>query len=99
MCVYALCIVVYLYRLYTKVKVSLGFIIPSDEVTRLINAMKTIPRYLTGLYHDHNNNVNHIHAIKRLSTNITFISNDAPWKKSSTFFYHNLTRPFYMTLV
>ena len=57
--------------------------------------MKTIPRYLTILYHDHNNNVMHIHAIKRLSTNITFTSNDTPWKKSLTFFYHNLTRPFY----
>ena len=68
------------YRLYTEVKVSIGFIILSDEVARLINAMKTVPRYLTGLYHDHNNNVTHIHAIKRLYSNIIFISNDAPWK-------------------
>ena len=41
-----------MYRLYTKVKVSMGFIIPSDEVVRLINAMETVPRYITGLYHD-----------------------------------------------
>ena len=40
------------YRLYTEVKVSMGFIIPSDEVARLINAMETVLRYITGLYHD-----------------------------------------------
>ena len=30
----------------------MGFIIPSDEVARLINAMETVLRYITGLYHD-----------------------------------------------
>ena len=69
-----------MYRLYTEVKVSMGFMIPSDEVARLINAMKTVLRYLTDLYHDHSNNVMHIHAIKRLCSNIIFISNDSPWK-------------------
>ena len=68
------------------------FIIPSDEVMRLINAKKTVLRYLTSSYHDHSNNATHIHAIKMLSSNITFIFSDAPWKKS-------LTQPFYMTLV
>ena len=29
-------------RLYTEVKVSMGFIIPSDEVARLINAIETV---------------------------------------------------------
>ena len=36
-----------MYRLYTEVKVSMGFIIPSDEVARLINAIETVPRYIT----------------------------------------------------
>ena len=40
-------IYIYMYRLYTEVKVSMGFIIPSDEVARLINAIETVPRYIT----------------------------------------------------
>ena len=36
-----------MYRLYTEVKVSMGCIIPSDEVARLINAMETVSRYIT----------------------------------------------------
>ena len=41
-----------MYRLYTEVKVSMGFITPSDEVARLINAIETVPRYITDLYHE-----------------------------------------------
>ena len=62
----------------------MGFIIPSDEVARLINAKKTVLRYLTGSYHDHRNNVTHIHAIKRLSSNITFSLN---WFKGISRYY------------
>ena len=39
------------YRLYTKEKVSMGFIIPSNEVAMLINPIETIPRCLAGFYH------------------------------------------------
>ena len=39
------------YRLYTKVKVSMGVIIPSNEVARLINAIETVPRFITYFYH------------------------------------------------
>ena len=41
-----------MYRLYTEVKVSMGFIIPSDEVARLINVIETVPRCLIGFYHE-----------------------------------------------
>ena len=41
-----------MYRLNTEVKVFIGFIIPSDVVARLINAIETVPRCLTGFYHD-----------------------------------------------
>ena len=39
------------YRLYTEEKVSIGFIILSNKVARLINAIETIPRCLAGFYH------------------------------------------------
>ena len=39
------------YRLYTEEKVSMGFIIPSDEVARLINPIETVPRCLAGFYY------------------------------------------------
>ena len=52
----------YMYRLYTKVKVSMGFIIPSDEVARLINAIETVPRYITDLYHEMVSHSNKNHA-------------------------------------
>ena len=53
-----LCIIIYMYctctttsactmnkyRLFNEVKVSMGFIIPRDEVMRLINGIETIPR-------------------------------------------------------
>ena len=42
----------FMYRLNTEVKVFMGFIIPSDAVARLINAIETVPRCLTGFYHD-----------------------------------------------
>ena len=50
-----------MYRLYNEIKVSMGFIIPSDVFARLINAIgchrlinaiETVPRYITGLYDD-----------------------------------------------
>ena len=40
-----------MYRLYTEVKVYMGFIIPSDKVARLINGIETVPRCLAGFYH------------------------------------------------
>ena len=40
-----------MYRLYTEEKVSMGFIIPSDKVARLINLIETVPRCLAGFYH------------------------------------------------
>ena len=43
--------IVYKYRLYTKEKVSMGFIIPSNDVARLINPIETVPRCLTVFYH------------------------------------------------
>ena len=33
-----------MYRLFNEVKVSMGFIIPSDEVARLISGIETVPR-------------------------------------------------------
>ena len=42
---------VFKYRLYTEEKVSMGFIIPSDEVARLINPIETVPRCLAGFYY------------------------------------------------
>ena len=61
-----------MYRLYTEVKVSMGFIIPSDEVARLINAIETVPRYITDLYHEMVSHSNKNHAqtcyIKVVST-------------------------------
>ena len=51
-----------MYRLYTEVKVSMGFIIPSDEVARLINAIETVPRYITDLYHEMVSHSNKNHA-------------------------------------
>ena len=38
-----------MYRLCTEVKVSMGFIIPSDKVTRLINAVLS---FMMNLYHE-----------------------------------------------
>ena len=40
-----------MYRLYTEVKISMGFIILSDEVARLINAIETVLRFVTYFYH------------------------------------------------
>ena len=51
-----------MYRLYTEVKVSMGFIIPSDEVARLINAIETVLRYITDLYHEMVSHSNKNHA-------------------------------------
>ena len=51
LCMYV-CMYVCMYRLNTRVKVFMGFIIPSDAVAKLINAIETVPRCLTGFYHD-----------------------------------------------
>ena len=40
-----------MYRLYTEVKVSMGFINRATIVTRLINAIETVPRRITYFYH------------------------------------------------
>ena len=40
----------------------MGFIIPSDEVARLINAIETVPRYITDLYHEMVSHSNKNHA-------------------------------------
>ena len=39
------------HRLYNEVKVSMEFIILSDEVARLINAIETVPRFIMYFYH------------------------------------------------
>ena len=41
----------YMYRLYTEVKVSMGFINQVTIVARLINAIETVPRCITHFYH------------------------------------------------
>ena len=43
----------YLYiMLFTEVEVSMGFIILSNELQRLINAIETVPRYKTSFYYE-----------------------------------------------
>ena len=46
-----------MYRLFTDLKgeVSIGFIIPSYEVVRLINAIETVLRYVVNLCNCTNN--------------------------------------------
>ena len=39
------------YRLYTEVKVSMGFINRATIVARLINAIEIVPRCITHFYH------------------------------------------------
>ena len=44
-------LVCYKYRLYTEVKVSMGFINRATIVARLINAIETVLRCITHFYH------------------------------------------------
>ena len=40
-----------MYRLYTEVKVSTGFIKPRAEGTRFDKSVETVPRCITDFYH------------------------------------------------
>ena len=43
--------ITYMYRLYTEVKVSTGFIKPRAKGTRFDKSVETVPRCITVFYH------------------------------------------------
>ena len=51
LCRHIVVYIIYMYRLYTEVKVSTGFIKPRAEGTRFDKSVETVPRCITDFYH------------------------------------------------